>query len=91
MLSIFSCAQLQSVGLPWRNTHFNLGSLCSWVVFIFDIELLELLVYFGDEFPVGVFIANLSSCSEGCACLMLRVSFGRQVVLRLMRVYFSLF
>ena len=54
----------------------------------FFIEFHELLVYFGDEFPVGIFIANLSPYSEDCACLTVRVSFGRQMVLRLMRSHF---
>ena len=32
--------------------------------------------------------ANLSSYSEGCACLLFRVSFGRQMVLRVMKFHF---
>ena len=32
--------------------------------------------------------ANLSSYLEGCACLLFRVSFGRQMVLRVMKSHF---
>ena len=64
------------------------GPFCSWVVFIFDIVLYELFVHFGDEFPVGILIANLSPYSEGWDCLTVRVSFGRQMVLSLMRSHF---
>ena len=37
---------------------------------------------------MGIFSANPSPSSEVCACLTVRVSFGRQMVFRLMRCYF---
>ena len=57
MLSIFSCAKLQSDGIPQRNIHFYIWPIffvCGGGVCIFNSELHKLLAWFGDEFLVGI-------------------------------------
>ena len=48
MLSIFSCASWPSVCLLWRNVCLGLPPIFGLGCFFFDIELHELLAYFGD-------------------------------------------
>ena len=43
MLSIFSCASWPSVCLLWRNVYLGLLLIFNCVVWLFDIELHELL------------------------------------------------
>ena len=63
------------------------GPFCSWVVFIFAIELHELSVCFRDESFVGIFLCK-SFFLFWRLCLLFRVSFGIQMVLWLKRAHF---
>ena len=48
MLTIFSCVYWPSVCLLWRNACLGLLPMFDWAVCFPDIELHELLIYFGD-------------------------------------------
>ena len=48
MLGIFSCVYWPSVCLLWRDVYLSLLPIFDWVVCFSDIELYELLIYFGD-------------------------------------------
>ena len=89
MLSIFLHAYLLSVGFLRRNIHFSLWPIFfSWFVCIFDIELHELFVLEVNSLWVSSF-ANISSYSEGCPCLSLRVSFWYTKAFKVNLVPFS--
>ena len=89
MLSIFLHAYLLSVGFLRRNIHFSLWPIFfSWFVCIFDIELHELFVLEVNSLWVSSF-ANISSYSEGCPYLSLRVSFWYAKAVKVNLVPFS--
>ena len=86
------CASGPSLCLLCRNVHLNLVPLLDWVFLWLGFSLMLrciscLCVLEINSLWVSLF-ANVSSCSEGCACLSFRVSFGRQMVLSLMRSHF---
>ena len=91
MLSIFSCAYLLSVGFPQRNIHFGLWPifffLCLYVFLILSfmscLYVLEMNSLWVSSF------ANISSYSEGCPCLSLRVSFWYTKAFKVNLVPFS--
>ena len=55
------------------------------IVCFSDIELYELLVYFGNQSFVSCFIAIIFSHSEDCLLILLIVSFAVQKLLSLIR------
>ena len=92
MLSIFSCAHLLSVGFPQRNNHFD-----PWPIFFFFIGLYVFLILSSmsclyvlemNSLWVSSF-ENISSYSEGCLCLSLRVSFWYAKAFKFNSVPFS--
>ena len=58
MLSIFSCVCWPSVCLLWRNVCLGLLPIFCLGCLVFDIELHERLVYFGDYSFVGCFLCK---------------------------------
>ena len=48
MLSIFLCAFWPSVCLLWRNVYLDLLAFLIGLFGVFDIELYEMFLYFGD-------------------------------------------
>ena len=78
MLSIFSCNSWPSVFLLWRNVCLGLLPIFGLGCLFFDVELHELLVYFGDN-PLSVAgFANIFSHSEGCLFVLFMVPFAVQ-------------
>ena len=94
MLSIFSGICWSSVCLLWRSIYLDLLAPIFWLDYLFvcfDIELHELLVYFGDCSLVSVFICNYFSHSESCLFIFFMVSFAVQKALKFNQVPFICF
>ena len=90
MLSILSCVCWQSVYLLWRNVYLDLLPIF-WVVWFFDIELHELLVYFGN-YPLSVAsFTNTFSQSIGFLFILFVVSSVVQKLLSLVRSHLFIF
>ena len=70
---------------------FRSSALLDWVVWFFDIELHELLLYFEiNPLSVALF-ANIFSHSEGCLFILFMVSFAVQKLLSFIRSHLFLF
>ena len=94
---LFRC-QLQSVGLLWKNIHYDLWPIIFLGLCIFDIELHELFIYVLEMNSLWVFpTGNIFSYSEWYPCLFCGVFLAMQMLLRLVQssfwfmVYFLLF
>ena len=91
MLSIFSCAYLLSVGFPQRNNHFDPWPIFFFLglyVFLILSSMSCLYVLKMNSLWVSSF-ENISSYSEGCLCLSLRVSFWYAKAFKFNSVPFS--
>ena len=91
MLSIFSCAHLLSVGFPQRNNHFD-----PWPIFFFLVCMYFFILSCMSCLYVSAMnslwissFANISSYSEGCPYLSLRVSFWYAKAFKVNSVLFS--
>ena len=65
-------SQLQSVGLPQRNIHFNLWPIISWIVCIFDTEWQELFICLGAVFLVVMCSGLYFSYPDSFPCLLFK-------------------
>ena len=91
MLSILSCVCWQCVCLLWRKVYLGLLPILDWVVYFFDIELHELLVYLEIN-PLSVAsFANIFSYSEGCLFILFMVFFAVQKLLSFIRSHLFIF
>jgi len=92
MLNIFSCACWSSACLLWRNVCLGLLPIFDCVTGFFDIELYELLVYFGNKaLLVTSFVSlNIFSQSVGCLFILFVVSFAMQKLKSLIRFHLFL-
>ena len=92
MLNIFSCACWSSACLLWRNVCLGLLPIFDCVTCFFDIELYELLVYFGNKaLLVTSFVSlNIFSQSVGCLFILFVVSFAMQKLKSLIRFHLFL-
>ena len=90
MLSIPSCVCWQSVDLLWRNVYLDLLAILDWV-YIYDIELHELL-YILEINPLSfTSFATIFSHSEGCLLVLFMVSFVVQKLLSFIRSHVFIF
>ena len=92
MLSILSCVYWQCVYLLWRNVYLGLPCIYGLgCLFFFDIELHDLLVYFGDESFVSCFVCKYFLPFWGCLFVLFMVSFAVQKLLSFIRSLFFIF
>ena len=91
MLSIVLCVYLPSICILWRNVCLGLLLIFDWAVCFLDIELYELLIYFGDYSFVSCIICNYFSHSEGCLLTLFIVFLAVQRFLSLIRSYLFVF
>ena len=68
------------------SAHFLIG-----LFVLFDTELHELFVYFGDQSLVGYWFANIFSHCEGCLFILFMVSFAVQKLLSFIRYHLFIF
>ena len=73
-MSIFSCASWSSVCLLWRNIYLLLLLILDWVVYLSDIEMYELFVYFGNNPMLFTSFANIFSHSICCLLVLFMIS-----------------
>ena len=91
MLSILSCVCWQSLYLLWRNRYLGLLPIFGFGCLFFDIELHELLVYFGDYSFVSCFICKYFVPFWGLFFVFFMVSFAVKKLLSFIRSHLFIF